>query len=188
MPRLFIAIELGDNEKKRLETVQRTLAEKLPMFRWIKPASIHLTLKFLGNQQDIMVPRLKDVVSDVAGRFDPFSARLEGLGAFPSPRRPRIIWCGVHENGAVLPKIAEAVESRCTELRIPPEDRAYTPHLTLARAKKDQRIPDIRTILESSANERFCALSVRELSLMESTLTHRGAIYTVLHRVPFQSP
>lgn len=184
--RSFIAIELGDKEKRSLERIQSKLKRELPPVRWVKPAAMHLTLKFLGCVEEDQVPKIVDSMKSAAGGCMPFRVHLSGLGAFPNPRNPRIIWIGIREESGALKRLAGELEKLLSGIGIEPEDRPFSPHLTLGRVKErgDGNVFD--GVLTAFKDQDAGEAQVDRISLMRSDLTPQGPIYSALRHVELQ--
>src|SRR5207248_1409265 len=105
---------------------------------WTRPEGIHLTLKFLGetDRVDQVIEALQGI-----GPFEKFFVEVKGFGFFPDARRPRVLWTGI-EAPPALAELAGRVETAMEKLGFPPEQRPFTPHLTLARFQS--RRPETR--------------------------------------------
>lgn len=184
--RSFIAIELGDKEKQSLGLIQNKLKRELPPVRWVKPATMHLTLKFLGYVEEDRIPRIVECMKSAASGCGPFRMSLSGIGAFPNSRNPRTIWIGIREESGVLKRLAAGLEKLLSGIGIEPEDRSFSPHLTLGRVKErgDGNVFDgVLTVFKAhDAGE----VQVNRISLMRSDLTPQGPIYSALHLVDLQ--
>jgi len=187
--RAFIAIELPDSLKQELVNLQNVLkSRRHDYIKWVEPSNMHLTLKFLG---DVPGDKIKDILSamqeSVAG-VEPFSLFVKGLGTFPSLKRIQVIWVGLEGELATLMKLQKNIEENLDILGFPPEEREFTPHLTLGRLRfqppdeEKERITGLITGLkfESDAN-----IKVTSLNLMKSVLTPKGPVYTRLGEVDF---
>lgn len=183
--RLFIAIELGEEEKKALERIQSRLRHKLPSVRWVKAAAIHLTLRFLGDTDEREIPRIEEAISAAAAGNGAFSFALRGVGAFPDARRPRVIWIGVDEPTGVLMRIAAALHARLAAAGCPAEDRPFSPHITIGRVR-ERGGGDCTALLSGLRDEKAGLTHVREICLLRSELTPSGPVHTVLRRVPLE--
>lgn len=185
--RTFVAIELSADLKHALENVQTALQGQLQQsigpnvhIQWIRPESLHLTLKFLGDIDEARVPAIGGVLERVARAQTAFAVEASGAGVFPDIRAPRIVWAGL--TGAVdkLMQLAAAVESALAPLGFPSEGKPFAPHLTVARVKEGQR--DVgRALASGNVLEqvgRVGALPVRAMALMQSELHATGSIYT----------
>ncbi len=182
--RLFIAINLPQEERARLDREVRALrAARLPV-RWVAADALHLTLKFLGEVPDGQVAEVETVSTAVAARFAPFRLELGGLGAFPNLRNPRVVWVGV-QAPPELARLAGALEDAMAGLGFPRETRPFSPHLTLGRAERDARAGDFRGLPALAAQFGFRAdVEARSADLMRSHLSPRGARYERLLAAP----
>lgn len=190
MKRLFIAIDLSIPVVERLAVLQQQLDERLDegvRIKWTKPQNIHLTLKFLGDTEDSMVPMLRNVLADLVGPLFPFEVEARGIGCFPRPDKPRIIWAGFDDEGAeVLTLLQQALERDLAEIGIPKEDRAFKPHVTLGRVKSRQK-PSLNELFEGHRDTSWGRSYIKDLILFESRLDHTGATYHVVERFPLGS-
>ncbi len=182
--RLFIALNLPQEERARLERDTRALrAARLPV-RWVAGDALHLTLKFLGEVPDARVGEVEKAMTDVAADFPPFRLELGGLGAFPNVRSPRVVWVGV-QAPPELGRLAGVLEDAMAGLGFPRENRPYSPHLTLGRAERDARAGDFRALAALAAAFSFHAqVEARSADLMRSHLSPRGARYERLLAAP----
>jgi RNA 2',3'-cyclic 3'-phosphodiesterase len=164
------------------ETLARA-ARKLPVsgeVRWVRPANVHLTLKFLGDVAEADLSRVAEVLETIRGRHEPFEVALSGFGAFPSGSRARIFWAGIGEGSERLHALARDVELSLEPLGFEREARPYTPHLTLGRARG--RPASLDTVETSEPGPHFW---VRRLELMKSVFDGGGAEYSTLAAFPF---
>ncbi len=183
--RSFVAIELNQEIREKLGEVQALLQSRgiADQVRWVKPGGVHLTLKFLGN---VPVPRVKELVVAVKQASEgigPFVLDFGGLGCFPNPRRPSVIWVGVQGDTEVLAHLQGRVEERLAVLGFPPEKRAYTPHLTLGRVRRRTARRErsrLGELLQKQEVETLADMAVREVALMKSVLSPAGARYSQL--------
>lgn len=186
--RLFVAVELPAGAQEALAATVGQLRGLTPAgVRWVNPAGIHLTLKFLGEVDGGLVePLLAGLQREMAGMNNsPFPLYLEGLGVFPNRREPRVIWAGVGGDLETLAEVQRRVEAAAVRLGLARERRAFRPHLTLGRVR-DRVDPAARRELGSVVTEQEAALAaayawtVEEISLIRSVLTPQGAVYTTL--------
>ena len=185
MIRSFIAIELPDEIRHALAEVQKQLKRDVGGVRWVEPGSIHLTLKFLG---DIPAEQIQPIAAAAMGAVQdepPLSLGVSGLGAFPNPRRPRVIWVGLEGDVARLGRLQTRLEEALEPLGFPREERAFRPHLTVGRVKDPRRPPDLTRPLADVTVPRCNSFDVREILLYKSDLRPTGAIYTKLQHLPF---
>ena len=145
--RSFIAIPVPSAGIQAMEEAARNLeAEIGNSVRWVRPEGIHLTLKFMGDIPAEMVERVLEALLPVATRFSPIELSISGLGVFPNPRRPRVLWAGVHGDLESLKALQHAVDDAVGKLGLPKEQRAFSPHLTLGRVRRDVAEGQLRRI------------------------------------------
>ncbi len=178
--RLFVAVNYPARLRQKIARLCRPLEEAGIPGRWIEPDQVHLTLKFIGEVPNSAVDAISSVLVEVAGRFRPFDMRFGAIGAFPSPRRPRVVWLGVEPTPA-LRFIKDDIEKRFAELDIPREERPYQPHITLGRAPHAAEAGEFRRLEEITRSLKITdEYRVTHLDLMQSKLGPAGAIHTRL--------
>ncbi len=182
--RTFIAVPLSDEIRRALGRVAEEGREAGGDVKWVEPALIHLTLRFLGDVAEDRLPAVQDALRAAAGAAAPFDLRVAGVGAFPDLRRPRVIWAGGEEKGGVLRGLAAAVEAACVRLGFGPSDHPFSPHLTLGRVKSLKGIDNLRPVLERHAGDDFGTERVASFHLMKSVLRPEGPEYSSLMELP----
>jgi len=185
--RAFIAIELPDAVSDALSLVQgRLRVERHPYVKWVDPGAIHLTLKFLGNIDVEKVSPITEAIARAAQGVSPFHLELGGLGAFPNLRRPNVIWVAVKGDVERLASLQREIDHFLVPFGFSPESRPFTAHLTLGRLRERASAAERQRIGESliTAKPEEVPFQVGEISLMRSTLTPSGAIYSRLSSVP----
>ena len=195
MIRAFIAVELSQELRAAIAKSQGVVKDQLAKamrrdapdvrIQWVRPESMHVTLKFLGNVVEDGVRDIEHAMQQVAHARAPFSLEVGGLGVFPDVRAPRILWVGMSGSVEELVGLAGDLDGALHDLGFAPETRPFQPHLTLARIKERSR--DIGRVLAGSGLlEQVGAvgnLAVSALSLMKSDLKPSGAVYTRLFQV-----
>ncbi len=187
--RTFIAIELDDAVRAALGMVQDELKPRVAKgsVRWVDPASIHLTLKFLGETPTTRLPEIEAALRAACVPFSPLGLIVEGRGCFPSFRRPNVIWVAIRDRGNALARLQQAIEEHIAPLGWPAEKRPFRPHLTLGRVNRDLRPSDqaaVGAAVEAFEVGQIATIHVTNVSLMRSDLRPTGAIYTRLFEVP----
>jgi 2'-5' RNA ligase len=147
---------------------------------WVAPDNFHLTLKFLGAVDESRVPAVADAMLTAVVGVPPFTLTLRGLGAFPSPRRARVIWAGAHEGTEIAAVLAGRVDAALGGLGFPREERPFASHITLGRVRTPARNPVLADALAAAAVRDLGAVPITRVSLMQSQLSPRGARYTEL--------
>ncbi len=188
MIRTFIAIDLPENTRKALGAIQEHLKQSRAGVRWVKPAGIHLTLKFLGNVHPAQIDEIAAAAAEVVREESALSLSVADFGAFPNLRNPRVIWVGIKGDLKRLARIQARLEENLAPLGFAREKRGFRPHLTLGRVKdrrNRQALIDAMTALQSP---KFNSFDVTEIILYKSDLRPSGAIYTKLHRMSLAAP
>ncbi len=140
---------------------------------------LHLTLKFLGDTEEGLVPEIVTAIREAASGIRPFEIRVRGTGAFPSLGRMNVIWVGV-EGAEPLARIAVALEASMEPLGFRRENRAWKAHVTVARVKGPRDLEGARTILRAHAVDDFGTHRMGAIHLKRSVLTPQGAQYSVV--------
>lgn len=178
--RLFVAVDVPAGVKDAIEAlVVDALRDAVPGARWTRPEGRHLTLKFLGNVDDERVARISAALRRGVPGHASFEARFEEIGAFPSLRRPRVLWVGIGEGADEMGTVASSVERELEPVGFEAEGRPFAAHLTLARFPRPRVIEELPTV--EVPGERF---TVSEVVLYRSQLHPKGARYTALERFP----
>ncbi|RLC61945.1 MAG: RNA 2',3'-cyclic phosphodiesterase [Chloroflexota bacterium] len=189
--RAFIAIPLPHPLLEELAALQRQLEKQIPprSVRWVRAEGIHLTLKFLGDTPVEKLPEIKQALAAVARHAPACSFTVAGLGCFPNPRRPRVVWVGVQEPTGRLAALQDAIEEVMAPFGYPPEGRGFTPHLTLGRVRRKVGKEAVRQVGEAVAATEVGLLGevpADHFALIRSVLKPTGAEYTTLARFPLR--
>jgi len=193
--RAFLAVELSQELRAELATVQQELKRRIEpemkrdtRISWVQPASIHLTIKFLGDMDEQVIDPLMVAVEQAIVSQRAVNVPLERLGVFPRPQSPRVLWVGPSENwerGAEAKRIVEihgAIEQTCQGLLFLRETKPFSPHLTLARIKVGERQVGV-ALAKGGVLDRpisLGSLAVESVVLMKSELQPTGSVYTKL--------
>jgi 2'-5' RNA ligase len=180
--RIFVAVALEAALGRAVAELPQRL-NSAAAFRWVPPGNLHLTLKFLGEITEERVARVADAAREVAGRSRPFSITLGGLGAFPSPKKPQIVWIGVAQGAERLIELARDLDVTLRRVKFPRDDRPFRPHLTIARAAHARPVPDLSGLLGGMRGVVVGTQSVDRLVVMESILNTNGAGYRSVDEV-----
>jgi 2'-5' RNA ligase len=185
--RCFVAVEL---DRALREAIATRLVARLPRdpgVRWCTQQQLHVTLKFLGEAPDELLPQLCQVVAAAAADIEPFHLTVGGLGAFPSPRSPRVLWIAVDDPAAGCARWLAAADPRLAELGFEPETRPFHPHVTLGRSRSPRGSRIMRDVLRDptaavGAGELPSGrVRVEQVVLFESRLERGGAQYRPLY-------
>jgi 2'-5' RNA ligase len=194
--RLFIALDIDDAIRTRIARFTEGVAKFAPDARWTNPESLHVTLKFIGEQPDTAIEQIKRALETVSASAT--QIHLRGYGFFPTAKSARVFWVGM-EADAQLAALAASIDQRMPALGIAKEDHAFSPHLTLARgaggsgsplrSKTDgpnrnfQRLQEKLTALPTP---EFGTMTAREFFLFQSQLSPKGSKYTKLAQFALQ--
>jgi RNA 2',3'-cyclic 3'-phosphodiesterase len=186
MIRLFLALDPPEEMLREIGRIQNRLRERIHGdVRWVRPEAIHLTLKFFGDIPECDVANISSVAGRAAAGVQPFDLTIGGVGVFPDPHRPRIIWLGMGGEAVRLTTFQQGMEPVLEEIGFPPEERPFRPHLTLGRIKTPKGLTGLAGVLEKGEMYAAGRFTATGLCLFKSDLTPRGAIYTRLAEYPF---
>lgn len=174
--RTFIAVDISEEVRQQIDDFVRVVKENALPVKWVPAANLHITVKFLGEVDEGTKGPVMEKVRDISQRYQPFNARLCGIGCFPTARKPRVLWVGMDEGVDTITKLAADIDESFCELGFQKEKRFHA-HLTIGRIKKPCSVEHIMTRALSSA--AFC---VDSLVVYKSTLTTAGPIYEPLER------
>ncbi len=185
--RLFVALNFPKKERDRIYRAAKVLRECDPPVRWVDPEHFHVTLKFLGDVTEDRMRGVKEALIHVATTTATLDLAIEGFGAFPTIRRPQVIWVGVEPSPA-LRCLKQDVEWALMGCGFDRETRAFHPHLTLGRADAEKGAGAFRGLDDKAANLSYQGhVKVRKIDLMRSQLSKGGPVrYTVQHSIPFE--
>jgi RNA 2',3'-cyclic 3'-phosphodiesterase len=190
--RLFVALEIPDEIRNRFADLIAQLKPKCPAAKWVRPESLHVTLKFIGQAREEKLSVIKSSLATIHSPR-PIDMHFGGLGFFPSEKHPRVFWCGAEISPNAAPLAAE-IDRALETLGIPLETREFKPHLTLARLNSEDRHPPSRSqeclvaitaAAGQSASKSFGATRTSEFHLFESKLKPSGAEYICLQTFRF---
>jgi 2'-5' RNA ligase len=189
--RAFIAIQLSVDLKRQISELQAELKRRMPESRglsWVNPEGIHLTLRFLGDMDESHIEALTRVLRTAAAPIRGFRLEAKGVGGFPTPARARVLWVGLSgepEAMSALQQLQATIEEGVVDLGFAKENRAFTPHLTLARIRERGAGGSVSEIVMNEADRMVGEFRAESVSLIKSELRPKGAVYTSLVEVPF---
>ena len=185
--RLFLAINLEPTIRRAILDATPALRDAAPTLSWVDESRLHLTLKFLGEVSEEIVPALSQSIEQVTQRHRAFPMQLGEIGAFPNFRRARVVWMGI-ERDPRLELLHHDIELACEQLGFELEGRAFRPHLTLARVRVKADVAELRMLSRASKKLEFGEESmVRSIDLMKSMMGRSaGSRYERLHAAPLR--
>ncbi len=179
--RAFVAVDIGDEIRAKLDELQRKLKKVHANVRWVKPQNIHLTLAFLGEVPPERIQPLQTALDGAFQQLEPFGLEAAGTGYFGKPNRPRVIWAGV----ADCPPLRQLQQKTVDALLasgIGFDNKPFSPHLTLGRVKAPNHTASLLGKIEKYKDAPLGRGRISAVDLIQSKLTPRGAEYEVLHR------
>jgi 2'-5' RNA ligase len=181
--RAFIAIELPETIKSSIETIQARLKSlELPL-RWVRVENIHLTMKFLGEIEEIEIGSIESALQDSVKMQAPLMLSAKGVGVFPGIRRPRILWVGIHDHETGLAGLQKSIEKQLHRIGYSKEGRPFKGHLTIGRAKGYVDERKLKEALDSFLAFESSPFTVTEFFMFRSVLKPGGPEYTKLIRI-----
>jgi 2'-5' RNA ligase len=175
--RIFIALDIPPEIRARMSEYMERARRLASAARFARLEGLHVTLKFVGHVSDARVEQIKTALRSV--KATPFAVKFENIGFFPNAKAARVFWIGV-DGGEVLPSLASAVDAALEKLGIAREEKAYHPHLTLARAASHP-LRELQPLLQETP-PAFGTMTAQEFFLYQSQLQKGGARYTKLER------
>lgn len=181
--RAFISVDVEDPAviSKLVSIRDAFVATGVPM-KPVESHNMHITLRFLGNIPASLVDDIEKVMREAAPRR--IKIHLYGVGAFPSPQRPRVLWVGVKEGAEELERIYSALERGLRRLGFSPERESFVAHVTLARLKGSRNISRVVKLLMQMSDVDVGYIELTSIRLKQSILTPHGPIYKTLREVP----
>ena len=181
--RTFIAVDLEDEETiARIVQIQREIKATGNGVKTVEPENLHVTLKFLGSIDEALIPEIERVLSNP--EVPAFEARLVGIGAFPNPVRPRVIWIGFDEGREELAELMRWTDTKLRTLGFPKESREPEPHLTIARVKRLRNRESLRKLFTALVSAEVGVMQVSEIRVKKSILRPEGPVYETLASIP----
>jgi 2'-5' RNA ligase len=182
--RAFIAVNLAASVIEEIAKVRSALQEAKGDIRWTRIEGLHLTLKFLGDIARSQVEPVLAVVREALQHQPPLQMSAQGLGAFPNLRRPRVVWVGLSGRG--LKELSDSIETTLMQLDFPPEDRDFTPHLTLGRVRSLRGWERVLSVVKEYEQTYFGESTINQIILYQSELRSEGAVYSPLGSIPLR--
>jgi RNA 2',3'-cyclic 3'-phosphodiesterase len=194
--RIFVALDLDSAIRERIQKFVEEVRATPPDARWISSEALHVTLKFIGEQPDAVIAQIEAALRSI--QAGPFQVSFSGTGFFPTPRAARVFWIGIRAEDA-LTRLAKTIDESLGIIGIPKDDRAFSPHLTLARArgrsaapgrregdKSNRQFAKLQEFLTTHPVADFGTMTAREFFLYRSQLSSKGSQYTKIARFELQ--
>lgn len=183
--RTFIAIAISEEIKNTLSQIESHLKYAGADVKWVKPESVHLTLKFLGEIDEKKAAEVTAVLDSIARSVKPFKVSIKDIGAFPKIEHPRVVWVGLDRGAAEITALAVRIDEALSRIGFAKEVRPFSPHLTIGRVRSPLNNDKLKEKMLSAAVSIDLSLvpphQTSSVILFQSTLTPQGSIYTKLH-------
>ena len=193
--RIFVGLDIEEEIRAQISRFVTEMRHLAPDVRWVKPESLHATLKFIGEKPDASVKQVEESLASVSAMA--FNVSFRGAGFFPTAKSARVFWIGIEADPG-LAKLASNIENTLFAIGIPKESRAFSPHLTLARTgsgapgrqqsdKPNKRFESLQQRLSNAPFPEFGTMTSREFFLYRSQLSSQGSRYTKIARFELSS-
>jgi 2'-5' RNA ligase len=185
--RAFIAIRVSSEVERAIADLIAQVRSHDDGVKWVSPANLHLTLKFLGPAVALeKINRIQSELEKIAADTIAFEVAAAGVGGFPDLRRPNVLWVGLRSD--LLNELAAHIDEAASRCGFEREQRAFNPHLTIGRLKRPRLHSHTRASLEAAKNRAFGASTIREMTLYRSITAAGGPTYEALAKFQFKSP
>jgi 2'-5' RNA ligase len=181
--RLFIAVEIPDEVKKKVVELISELKKVEASIKWVEEENLHITLKFLGWVEDKDLEKLISMVSQTVENYGSFKVNFSGMGTFPEGKSPRVVWVGTTEGAEALEKLAKGLENDLSSAGFRSEKREFRSHLTIGRIKEQKGVDILKAKMASIKDPNFGEAMIDRVFIMKSTLTAKGPIYEKIRGV-----
>ncbi len=189
--RCFIAVELDGPIRATLGRLQDRLRRDLgrdgDALKWVRPENIHLTLKFLGDVDDPLIPQVCNATATVAQQVAPFEFDIANVGCYGSADAARVLWLGITSGHDQLTALAQTLDQATNQLGFPLEARRFAAHLTLARIRNVKAGRAVHQLVADEKPRKLGTQTVDQLTVFQSVLSRTGPAYTPLHHAPLAS-
>ncbi len=182
MIRSFIAFDLdSDFVLKKLTEIQTLLVRTGADLKLVEPQNIHVTMRFLGDVRLEDVEKIYEAMKKAL--FAPFGVKIQGIGAFPDVRYPRVVWAGITHGANDLRSISSQLEPHLTALGFAPDPKGFSPHLTIVRVRGGKNKAELAKFINMHKDFDFGSIMATCLRLKKSDLTPKGPVYSTLKEV-----
>jgi 2'-5' RNA ligase len=177
--RAFLSIDIEDHALlSRISQIQQKLNPQGAKMKMVESDNIHFTMRFFGDTEVTRIDQIRNCLRQI--EIVPFEINIVGVGAFPSKRKPRVIWIGVADNSQLIIDLKSRIDENLSEIGYKAEKEKFTPHATIARIRSIKGPIQIFNSLEELSNETVGKMIVKSISMKKSTLTPSGPIYETL--------
>lgn len=181
--RSFIAIDIPGNILSEIRELQEGIKDYGFKIRWVRPESIHLTLKFLGDIKAVKINEIAEAISKTVVRYTPISLQAKGVGVFPGIKRPQVLWVGLAGQLEPLVSLQKTLDENLETIGFTMEKRPFKGHLTMGRMKAKIDVKKFGDVLMTFRRFESEAFTADRIILYKSELKPSGAVYTELASV-----
>ena len=186
MIRSFIAIEISDKTKHKLNDIIVKLDGAKADVKWVSTKNLHITLKFLGDITNDAIVEISNIIRESCSDIDPFSLDIEGIDAFPNIKRPKVIFVNIKNGSEYLSKVYYRLNEKLSYLGIKKESRSYIPHLTIGRVRSQKNLNKLIDSIKVMDDDFIGNEQVGSIILMMSELLSKGPKYSRLDTIKFK--
>lgn len=180
--RAFVAVDMDEASViSKLVEAQRALRDLGADLKLVEPENIHATVRFLGEVPAATIELVKEQMNEV--KFSAFDMEFTGLGAFPNLRKINVVWVGMRKGKEEISRIFEQLEPRFRKIGFEPDNRGFSPHVTIARVKTGRMREELAKFVDEMRDTPFGVVHVEEVRLKRSVLTPKGPVYSTIHAV-----
>ena len=180
--RAFVAVDMDEASViSKLVEAQRALRDLGADLKLVEPENIHATVRFLGEVPAATIELVKEQMNEV--KFSAFNMEFTGLGAFPNLRKINVVWVGMRKGKEEISRIFEQLEPRFRKIGFEPDNRGFSPHVTIARVKTGRMREELAKFIDEMRDTPFGVVHVEEVRLKRSVLTPKGPVYSTIHAV-----
>ncbi|MEN6356528.1 MAG: RNA 2',3'-cyclic phosphodiesterase [Armatimonadota bacterium] len=176
--RTFVAVLMDDAIRRRVAEVQSQLKKLAPDVKWVAPENFHITMKFLGNVDEAVLPDVISAVEEGAQGFSPFDLAISSVGAFPNPARARVVWVGSADGREKLAELARSIDKKLVEMGFEKEDKPFKAHITIGRVKTSRFLRALAEGIGKVDANNLGTQRVSGVAVMRSNLGREGPTYT----------
>ncbi len=178
--RTFVAVLIDEDLRNRIAEVQSRIKKLAPDVKWVAPENLHVTLKFLGNVREDLLPEVFSAVERAVCGRKPFLVSFSGVGAFPNARRARVVWIGLEEGEDRLRELAASIDENLAKLNFEKEGNEFKAHITIGRVKTSKFLGELAKGVAEVDARNLGVQRVSSVAVMRSDLRREGPIYTPL--------
>lgn len=182
--RCFIAIEIPETIRKSISDIIDGLKKSGSDVKWVADENIHITLQFLGETEESVIPAIKEALDKILAPYSPFYIKITDIGCFPDRRRPRVIWVGMEESQTLI-NLRKDIAEELVKFGYQKEERGFTPHVTIGRVKSNKNMNKLLKRIDEVKTTRFSDFQAQHITLMKSELKPSGAKHYSLAEIPF---